>query len=204
MNTVSQYVAKTLYNEGIISNENIDICRYGIEYFIILVIEILSVIILSAFIGNAIVTIVYFGAFIPLRIYSGGYHAKTKIRCYLILLIVYAVFTSVVELLPLEHYMIINVVSVVLTGVSVWRFAPIAHVNKHFNEYEKTFYRKVSIRIMLVESIIIILGRILFKENKYVLSFSLGQLSVGLSMLTVFVKNIMIGGVKNEKNKNIF
>lgn len=199
MKSISKYISQTLGDEGIIQKSEIDICKYGIDYFIISVLEILSVLVLSLFVGNFISTLIYFIAFIPLRIYSGGYHADSKIGCYLILLVVYALFTTIMKCFPANYYTTVGFVSTVLTSVIVFKFSPMMHDNKNFNDVEIAFYRKVSIKIMLVELIIIIVGIFIVPHNEYLLSFSLGQLAVSLSMLAAFVKSKMTGGEKDEK-----
>lgn len=200
MKSISQYISQTLGEEGIIKKDEIDVCKYGIEYFIISVLEILSVLILSAFVGNFICTLIYFIAFIPLRIYSGGYHADSKIGCYLILLSVYALFSVILKYIPTSYYIMTGLVSIILTVITILALSPMMHDNKNFNDIEIAFYRKVSIIIMIAEALLIIAGIFVVPHSIFFFSFSLGQLAVSLSMLAVFVKSKMTGGETNEKN----
>lgn len=200
MKSISQYISQTLGDEGIIKKDEIDVCKYGIEYFIISVLEILSVLLLSAFVGNFVCTLIYFIAFIPLRIYSGGYHADSKIGCYLILLSVYALFSVIIEYIPTNYYAVTGWGSIVLTAITILIFSPMMHNNKNFNDVEIAFYRKVSIKVMIIETVLIIAGIFIIPHSIFFYSFSLGQLAVSLSMLAAFVKSKMIGGECNEKN----
>lgn len=199
MKSISQYISQTLGDEGIIKKDEIDVCKYGIEYFIISVLEILSVLLLSAFVGNFACTLIYFIAFIPLRIYSGGYHADSKIGCYLILISVYALFSLIVKYLPTNYYAVIGLVSITLTAITILALSPMMHDNKNFNDIEIAFYRKVSIKIMITETVLIIAGIFIIPHSIFFFSFSLGQLAVSLSMLAAFVKSKMMGGETNEK-----
>lgn len=203
MKSISQYISQTLGEEGVIQKNEIDICKYGIDYFVISVLEILSVLVFSAFIGNFACTLTYFLAFIPLRIYSGGYHANSKVGCYLILLSVYALFSVVIKHVPEAYFIMVALFSVITTAIIVLSFSPIIHENKSFNEAETKFYRNTSIRIMLIESAIIVVGILAVPHNKLLFSFSLGQLAVSLSMLAAFVKTKMSGGESGEKNKKL-
>ena len=123
MKSISQYISQTLGDEGIIKKDEIDVCKYGIEYFIISVLEILSVLLLSAFVGNFVCTLIYFVAFIPLRIYSGGYHADSKIGCYLILLSVYALFSVMIKYIPTNYYIVTGWGSIALTAITILKFS---------------------------------------------------------------------------------
>lgn len=57
--------------------------RYGIELTISTLSSILSVLFLSLLLNATIETIVFLIAYMSLRIWSGGYHAKTYARCFL-------------------------------------------------------------------------------------------------------------------------
>ena len=76
-------IVDVLVKADVIDPANKEVVSFGIrqvEYFFINVITIL-------FLGN-----IFLLAFIPLRTYAGGYHAKTILRCYIIT-IVLMVFT---------------------------------------------------------------------------------------------------------------
>ena len=198
-NSISVYISELLVEQSIIKKEDADTCRYGIEFFIVSVLEILSILILALFLGNFSETFVYFIAFIPLRLYAGGYHADSKLSCYIILVAVYGAFTALLKVIPASYYIYIGLFSIILTSIMILKFAPIVSSKKSINEAETAFYRKVCIWIMLMESAIIIIGILNILENKYIFSFSLGQLAVSLSMIAAFVKTKLTGGEINEK-----
>ena len=100
MENVAKFIADVLSEQGAISKSETDICKYGLEVFISSALGIVSVFVISAFAGNFLETVLFFAAFIPLRIYAGGYHASTKLRCYLLSLLVYGAFTFVMHALP--------------------------------------------------------------------------------------------------------
>lgn len=201
LKSLSQYISQTLSDNGIIKKDEIDLCKYGIEYFIISVAEILSVLIISVFIKSFIITAIYFIGFIPLRIYAGGYHADTKLRCYLILLAVCGMFWWCIGHINAMFYPIAEIISMFYTSYMIIKYSPIIHENRNFNDSEISNYRKISIKILFIEIAIIFIGLIISPINKYMFSFSMGQLTVSVSMFAVFVKNKMKGGKTNEKSK---
>lgn len=188
MKNISESIARTLGNQGIISGEDVDNCRYGLDVFISSVLEIISILIISAAVGNFVETILFFVAFVPLRVYAGGYHADTKLRCYLVSLCVYAVFTIIMNFLPKEFYFVVNLtvtlISVILTLVS----APVIHKNKKINETERKYYRKFSIYICLVETTIILLLTVIFPMSSFAASLAFGQAAVTASMIASVIK----------------
>ena len=72
MKSIAASIAYTLWDQGIIQKEDIDKCRYGLDIFISSALEIVSILIIAAVIGNFLQTLLLFAAFIPLRVYAGG------------------------------------------------------------------------------------------------------------------------------------
>lgn len=185
---IANFVSDILCENQIIKYEDKDVCRYGLEIFIDAVLEILSVIVISIFAGNFWHTIVFFLTFLPLRIYAGGYHADTKLRCYLILLFVYAIFWCIIKFFPEKHMNFLNWSAAFFSSVIIYIFAPIIHKNRKVSFAEKVFYRKISIILMLIETVTIIVGTLIFSNNRFVLSVTMGQLAVSTSMVAAIIK----------------
>ena len=85
MKKISQNLSKALVQNNIRASDLEKQCQYGLELMLSSIIEILFIIALSPFFGNFVQTLIFFIGFIPLRIYSGGYHADTQLRCFAIL-----------------------------------------------------------------------------------------------------------------------
>lgn len=199
MKNIPSYISELLGSHGVINQEEIETCRYGIEIFITSVFELLSVLTISLFCRNFINTVIFFSAFIPLRIYAGGYHADTRLKCYLILLLVYATFSFLIKHITKRYILPLEFFSVLLTAFMILLFSPIINDKKNINEVETVFYKKVSVKIMIIEILIILSGMFIKSISEYILSFSLGQLAVSLSMIAAFVKTKLEGGKINEK-----
>lgn len=85
-------IVDVLVKADVIDPANKEVVSFGIrqvEYFFINVITILF---LGKIFNETVSSIIFLLAFIPLRTYAGGYHAKTILRCYIIT-IVLMVFT---------------------------------------------------------------------------------------------------------------
>ncbi len=198
MKKVANLFSDALTKGGIIEKEEAAICSYGLELLLLAGLEFASILIFAIFAGNFFYTVLFFASFLPLRIYAGGYHADTHLRCYLILLLVYGLFSAFMYV-PTGFYLPIEVISAVLTIGVVRKLAPIIHHNKTANETERAVYRKISIKIMAVETVLLLAGMLWKRENRFVFAFSLGQFAVAFSMLAAFVKNKGKGGKVNEK-----
>lgn len=199
MKNIASYISAVLSQQGIIKAEDDAVFKYGLEAFAMSVLEILSVLILSLFLSSFIETLMFFVAFVPFRMYAGGYHAETKLRCYLVLLAVYAIFILLIGYMPAKYIMPVEICSMVLTAVMVFTSAPIVNKNKRASENERRVYRKISIVLMLVEFGIIILGMVILPGNIIFFSFSLGQSAVTSSMVAAALQKKIAGGDTNEK-----
>jgi len=79
-------------------------------------------------------------AYIPLRTYAGGYHAKTQLRCYVFSILMLSAAFGGIKLVHWTDrgYFIIILCSVII----IILLAPLESENKPFNENEKAVYRK--------------------------------------------------------------
>lgn len=192
MNNILTNIADTLYNQGIIRKEDIDKCRYGLDIFMSSVLEIVSILIISAIVGNFLSTILFFAAFIPLRIYSGGYHADTKIKCYIVSLCTYIIFSTIMYVLGKNAYAVVNGLTGIFSLLLVLLVAPIIHKNKSVNEVERKYYRQCSVCICSAETIIILLLTMIFPKCQFIFALALGQAAVTLSMIVAIIKGKIV------------
>ena len=80
--------------------DDIEVYSYGLQIFLSNVFEVLAVLIIGLCIGRFFETVAFFVSFISLRSGAGGYHAKTYLRCFLGLLVVYGLHIGVLMLTP--------------------------------------------------------------------------------------------------------
>ncbi len=201
MTGFTKFIANVLYESKIISEDEISIIRYGIEVFILSVFEVLSIIVISIFAGNFAETLLYFAAFIPLRVYAGGYHADTRIRCYIILVAVYVIFYAVIRFVPPHSYIMFltAAISVAFSVIVIIAFSPIKNHAKKSGYSVRSKYRKISIILLLVQ--VVAIAVLVFKIgiNTYLFAFILGQLSAAISMIAAIIKNFLRGEAKKDE-----
>lgn len=188
MKSISGTIANTLWTQGIIQEEDIDTCRYGLDVFISSALEIASILIIAAFVGNFFQAVLLFTAFIPLRIYAGGYHADTRVKCYLISVGVYVFLTLFTSVISPKVYATVSIILTLTALVTVLTSAPVIHKNKSVCEIERKYYRKLSISICLIESIIILILTVVLPQSPYIVSLAIGQAAVTVSMIAAIIK----------------
>lgn len=188
MRNIANNIAALLTSHGIIQEDDTDKCRYGLEIFVSSLLELTSILFISIFMNNFGETVLFFAAFIPLRVYAGGYHADTQIKCYMVSLGVYGLFTTLMRIVPTSCYTIIIYISIAMSLIIVLTLAPVRHTNKTLTPQETKVYKEISVVICTIEAIIALFGSIMFEGNTWMVAFALGLSAETLSMIAAVIK----------------
>lgn len=192
MNKLSSCITDILWKQGILQDNDINKCNYGLDIFISSTLEVLSILIISLFINNFIETLLFFIAFIPLRIYAGGYHAKTRLKCFIISIVVYTLFTVTIAAIPEKYYGLSSSLLTLISLTIILPNEPVIHYNKTVTKIEKNIYKRISSKICIAETLFLIFLSIAAPNNKFELSIALGQTSVAISMLIAIVEKKLL------------
>lgn len=98
-------------------------------------------------------------AFMPLRIYAGGYHARTPMQC---AVKTWLLFFGILLLYRFAPGLLwVQILLLAIMGLSLWKFAPVEHENKPLEKYEVIKYRKLAFGIYGAETVLFVLFRLL-------------------------------------------
>lgn len=185
MKQLADITANQLQDMGIIRKNEIAIYRYGFDALFTVLLQMISIFILAIVVGNFFETLLFYLAFIPLRIYAGGYHANIRLKCYLLSLANYFIFSVALVFVPGNMYFSLILCGCVLSSVVVLKYSPIIHTNRKVSNDIKKRYRTVSVVIGSIEIIMLLILQVIFKENPFIFALFLGMMSETLSMLAV-------------------
>lgn len=159
-----------------IDDEEAEIVRYGLEMAALKITFFAAALAVSLLMNSFWQFIIFISLFSVLRSYAGGYHAKTRIRCFIqsMLLIIAAVM--IINITQKITYIIIPLsLSALVACAVIWRIAPVDTKNKRLNFDEKVPLRKKTRITLAVE---IIIGIVL-----YLLNFKMVSCAVALSII---------------------
>lgn len=149
-------VTNSFLKEGIISDEDKEIVRFGLESLEGNLLGIgltLAVGICFRQVGEALLLWLLL---FPLRKNAGGYHAATKMRCLFIsavmLIIAFMVFAV------LEHKMMFYGICAMIAGFAIWVLAPVDNLSKKLDAVEHKVYRRRTRIALGVEGVIFVLA----------------------------------------------
>ncbi|MBQ9110321.1 MAG: accessory gene regulator B family protein [Oscillospiraceae bacterium] len=144
---ISQRITDFLCDNGIIQKEEADIYIYGYEAVLSGLVDFLLVLAAGILFHCLDRALVFFAMFISVRMYTGGYHADTYLRCKLIMvMLLLAVLWIATMKLPLTAICLL----MILLILTVYFQAPVEHPNKPLDEAEKKKYHRYSLILSLL------------------------------------------------------
>lgn len=145
----SEKIAQILKETNTIDEDNFEICRYGIQQGITIILNIVTTMLIGIFLDMFWQAIIFSILYIPLRSNAGGFHASTALRCY-----IFSIISIIIVLLAIKYIVISKTICLIITVISlsiILYHAPIEDSNKKLDEIEHKVYKRRSIKISLAE-----------------------------------------------------
>lgn len=177
---ISRKLVRLLLNKDVIQQENLEIYQFGIEQFLTTSLNVLTTLILGILFNEVFQGILFVIAFMILRAYSGGYHASTSVRCYLLSTFSIVAALSVMKFTEINNFICIGLL--LLSGVVIILLSPVSTVNKPLDNIECVVYRKRSIFIWCVETFVA-LAFIGFDIEKVSVCIMLAQVLISIALV---------------------
>ena len=127
-------------------------------------------------------TVVFFAFYAPLRKYAGGIHARTRVQCTILSLIILMLLINAAKLIcRTEYWLLVAVITLLLAMILVFLFAPVDSEKRRLSEASKRHYRSLSRRIILSEGFLILLGMgVLPSMKQYIMTAVMALLVSGI------------------------
>lgn len=121
--------------------------QYGLELLFSTILNIAVMFGLSIAFGHVWLFVPYIVAFIPLRIFAGGYHANYHLSCILLNTIVYLVCLIAVNMLPTPVVILACIIESCFSFAMIFQFAPVPAKNKPLSVKEYKRNRHISLAL---------------------------------------------------------
>jgi accessory gene regulator B len=145
------------------------------------------IVVSSALIGKVVESIILLLTILPLQSFGGGYHAKTHLRCFLIM---YIGWWAVIFLLPFVKPFAAIAIPCVATPV-IYCLAPVPHVNVPMSEARRVKLKNIVRVITLFLSILS--GVLLWVTSEHIGKTMAAGIGVAaVSMLAAHIKNLSL------------
>lgn len=194
-NGISEKVADKLLENQTITVEDKEIYQFGVRQIFIMTLNMLTVIAIGVITKMLSEAILFMIIFMPLRIFAGGFHSRTAIRCYVYssLIVVAALLT--IKFFPLENF-ICNLISLI-SGVFIFLSVPIDTENKKLDNLERKVYKKRA-RIILITEIALQILLSFILPNNYIMCFSLTFVILSVILVMGIIRNVKSSAKKDS------
>lgn len=146
---LSHRVGNNLVRSGIVKEEDAEIYIYGINQIFVSVLNVSSALIIGLILGMFLESVVLMVAYIPLRSFAGGYHAKTPVRCYFASL--FLIFAVLLFCKYVPYNLFLHGGMMIVSSLVIIFLCPVQDNNKPLDDCEHRKYKKISIIILLIE-----------------------------------------------------
>ena len=155
--SIADSIAVLFLKKNIIYEDELPVYQYGMQVLIGNIAGMLTVLIVGILISRLVESIIFITIYATLRIYTGGYHARTPLVCNIVFLGTYLV-TVMLEALKVNNSVVW--IMYLLSCLIILRFSPIENVNKELDEKDKEIYRNKSLIISTLLLMILLAGDI--------------------------------------------
>jgi len=154
---IADSIAVLFLKKNIINEDELPVYQYGMQVLIGNIAGMLTVLIVGILISRLVESIIFITIYATLRIYTGGYHARTPLVCNIVFLGTYLV-TVMLEALKVNNSVVW--IMYLLSCLIILRFSPIENVNKELDDKDKEIYRNKSLIISTLLLMLLLAGDI--------------------------------------------
>ena len=191
--SIAEKITMHLEANNAFKSEDRAIYRYGIQQGLSIMLNLSTTLLLGIVTGMIWESIIFSAAYMLLRRYAGGFHAKTPARCY-----IYSSAMVLFALLGIKYVfdsILISICMFIVGSLIIFLFSPIEDKNKPLDASEQLVYQKRTRFYLIVEVVLDIVMMSLGFKVLY------EPISISLFCLGILVA---LGKVKNViRNKNV-
>ena len=185
-------IGDDLVQSNIVKEEDAEIYIYGINQILVSVLNVSSALIIGLILETFFEAVVFMAAYIPLRIFAGGYHAKTPLRCYIFSVIMLVIVSLGIKYLPLAEWVYHAIL--LAAAIVVLVLSPVEDRNKPLDEIEHKVYKKRAIFIAATEFFVGLALKLIGLDNLFVaVVYSFAAL--GFMLVAGKVKNYWLAAI---------
>lgn len=122
-----------------ISNSERELYQYGLRQIFITILNIVTTLLIGFLMGMIAQAIIFTAAYIPIRIYAGGFHASTPVRCWAISAIMLTLVLFILKLTSNNFFPQLSAVSLIACIVIIL-LSPVEDMNKPLDDKEHRVY----------------------------------------------------------------
>jgi len=169
--SLSQNIINNFVEQKVINKDDESIYTYGAEIAASYLINLIAIFIIGFMMNMLVECVTFILIFIPLKSYTGGYHASNYKNCFILSCLIVSAVLYISKNVCFKVPDYIFILTMVISGALVYIIGPIEDKNKQIGKTEFVYYKgkiKLIVTIELILAIIISLfgfEKILFLFN---------------------------------------
>lgn len=183
---ISAHIADLLVKNKTITNNEHEVYCFGIQQGLNILLNLITILFFGIVFGEIWQSIVFTIAYIPLRSYAGGFHAKTPTRCYVFSCCLIAAVLLAIKYLLIEDFIYSSLLA--SGGIIAILLAPVDTVNKRLDQAEIRVYRNRTLTVIALETVAYVLS-ITFSAEMIYKPISLSFVSAAFMLILGMIDN---------------
>jgi len=153
LRAVTKRAADWMVEANCFSEEDREVYEFGLDKMLTSLINLTVAALFGLLFGIFFEALLFYAAYITIRVYAGGYHAETPLRCFLLGIVIlipcmlaiqrYAAWST-----PMVFYGLLG-----LGAAALVLLGPVEHKNKRMDALEKVVYRRRMLRNLVLATI---------------------------------------------------
>lgn len=191
--SIAEKITMHLEANNAFKSEDREIYRYGIQQGLSIMLNLSTTLLLGVVTGMIWESIIFSAAYMLLRRYAGGFHAKTPARCY-----IYSSAMVLFALLGIKYVfdsILISICMSIVGSLIIFLFSPVEDKNKPLDASEQLVYQKRT-RFYLIVEIVLDIAMMSFGFKGLYEPISISLFCLGILVALGKVKNVI-------RNKNV-
>lgn len=196
INKLSDMISSEFVKHKIISEDAKEVYKYGVEITLSSIIGFLITVIIGMLFNSLIHTMIFYVIFISLRSMTGGYHAKTYLKCNFIFTTI-TLFVIVFSKAASEINRSINLLTFLFLPsetIIIW-LAPVENINKPIEKKKRVYWKITAV----ITSILLYVLSLLLYINQHTIEATVIVITVFAVSVLCMIAVIQKGGKGNGK-----
>lgn len=188
MDKLIDVIMEKLLSGGFVKEDEADIVRFGLE------LNIMKLIISAAMLAAAVVfrsapaALVFMAVYPPLRSCCGGYHARTRIVCFILSMAVMSLVIAASRLMHGKASLIAGTAFAAAGVLLIILFAPVDTPNKPFDDIERKVFRRRSL-IAAAAAVLFLAVLAFFRAYRLMTAAAMAVFFTGIMLVAGMISN---------------
>ena len=197
---LAEGIATYFLKENIIEQDDMDTYIYGAEVLISGALGIVNILLVSILLDTFYQGILFLVIFIPIRMYTGGYHASSYFTCNIGFILVYILSILVGDLIGKWNLTSLLWILVLAGLLIIFRYAPLENINKKIPISKVKRYKVIGCSLYIAYMAIAIAMCVEMKQFEYIpVSVETGEY---INIILVTIVFLFVIGMRKEGKWN--